>query len=280
MQSSSKSPRAVPSLLAISTLAALALLIGSATGDERHFGYVYETAVLAPGGRDLEVSNTLRAGREEYYSALDHRLEFEVGVADNLMTSFYLNMSNTTAANGSGGLTSDFAWGGFSNEWKWRLMDPVANPVGLALYAELTYATDGFELEPKILVDKRLGNWILAANLVTEFEYESQIDKAELEEIAPDVVLGATCQLGKGFYAGVELNNHNAFIKNAASGDLEHEFSSLYAGPVVSYTTPSWWVTLSVLPQLPALSKREGGSILELDDGEKLNARLLLSFHL
>jgi hypothetical protein len=263
-----------------SALPILALLIGTAAANDRHFSYTYETGVLAPGAREIEVSTTLRAGREEHFSALDHRLEFEVGVAENLMTAFYLNMGNTTAANEIGGLTSEFEWGGFSNEWKWKLMDPVANAVGLALYGEITYSTTGFELEPKILLDKRLGNLLLAANLVAEFEYTSGVDETVLEEIAPDVVLGATYEFHKGAYAGVELRNHNAFINNSESGEFEHEFSSLYAGPVVSYATETWWVTFTVLPQLPALSKAEGGSILVLDDGERFNARLLLSFHI
>ncbi len=101
-----------------------------------------------------------------------------------------------------------------------------------------------------------------------------------MEEVAPEVVLGATYQLNKRIYAGVEMRNHNAFMNDAATGDLKYAYSSLYAGPVISYTAESWWVTLTVLPQLPALSKADGGSILVLDDGEKLNARLLFSFHI
>jgi hypothetical protein len=62
--------------------------------------------------------------------------------------------------------------------------------------------------------------------------------------------------------------------------DMSFEFSALYAGPVISYATQSWWMTFSVLPQLPALYKKSEGSILELDDGEKINARLDFSFHI
>jgi len=171
MTSSSKSSRRQTPVLA---LPALALLISTAAANDRHFSYTYETGVLAPGARELEVSNTLRAGREEFYSALDHRLEFEVGVADNLMTSIYLNMGNTTSANGTGGLTSEFAWAGLSNEWKWKLMDPVADPVGLGLYAELSFGTAGMDIEPKVLLDKKVGDWLFAANAITEFEFAAK----------------------------------------------------------------------------------------------------------
>ncbi len=276
--SSSRVNRAARNLLILSA-AFITATFSIVSANEHRFGYVYETGVLAPGAKELESYTTLRAGREEYYSALDHRLSFEVGVAPNLMTAFYLNMNNTTSADTVGNMTTQFEWQGFSNEWKLKLMDPLADAVGLGLYAELTFNTAGMELEPKILVDKQIGKWILAANLITEFEYEATANGMELAEIAPDASLGATYALAKGVHLGVEARNHNAVLKND-SGRMEHAFSALYAGPVIAYATESWWMTFSVLPQLPALSKAEGGSILELDDGEKINARLLFSFHI
>jgi hypothetical protein len=196
------------------------------------------------------------------------------------MTAFYLNVTNTTEETAPGTLTSAVSWKGFSNEWKWKLMDPVADPVGLALYGEVTYNTNGFELEPKVLFDKRLGKCLLAANLVTEFEFEAEADEAELEEISPELDLGLTYELAKGFHAGLEFRNSNVIEKND-DGDLEYLNSALFLGPVVSYAAESWWVTLTVLPQLPAL-KTEAGTkpILDLEDHEKVNARLLFSFHI
>jgi hypothetical protein len=272
---SMKSSRALRSALILS-----AALAGVVSANERHFGYSYETGVLAPGAKEVEVYSTLRAGRDNYFQALDHRVEFEVGLPANLMTSFYLNLSNTTEEVTPGTLATQFEFEGFSNEWKWKLTDPVADPVGLGLYTELTYNTNGFEIEPKILLDKRLGSWLLVANVIGEFEFEAEPDEMELEEIAPDLTLGGAYEFTKGFYAGLELRNHNAFLKSGDSEDLEHEFSALYFGPVVSYATESWWMTFTVLPQLPALSKESGGSMFVLDDGEYLNARLLFSFHI
>ena len=274
--SNSQSEKSRPAKTA---LLAVALLLGAAQANERHFTHTYETAVLPPGAKELETWTTLRTGREDYFSALDHRLEFEVGVTERLMTAFYLNWNNTTSGDSAGNLATAFEWKGFSSEWKLKLMDPTADPVGLGLYAEISFSTSGMDLEPKILLDKHLGPWLCAANLITEFEFEAEDDEMELEEIAPDLTLGVTREFAKGFYAGLELRNHNAIVKDA-SENMEHEFSALYLGPVVSYATESWWMAFSLLPQLPALSKAEGGSILVLDDGEKINARLLFSFHI
>jgi hypothetical protein len=275
------------SLKRILTALPLAALVGAASANDRHFAYTYETAVLPPGSRELEVSTTLREGREQFYSELDHRLEFETGVAENLMTAFYLNWNNVTAqvddpAAGAG-LETALEWQGVSSEWKWKLMDPVADAVGLALYAEVSYNTTGFEIEPKVLFDKKIGDWLFAANLLSEFEYESGIDETELEEIAPEVNLGVTRAIGKRFHAGLELRQKNAFMKTAdGSGEeeLELNYSSLFLGPSISYGGDTWWASFTLLPQLPALYKKDGGSILVLDDHEKINARLLFSFHL
>lgn len=259
----------------------LVLFIGTVSANDRHFTYNYETAVLVPGARELEVSNTLGAGRSDYYATLDHRLEFEVGLTDLLMTAFYLNWNNTSKFDPvSGGIATAFAWKGFSSEWKLKLADPVADAVGLALYAEVGYNTDGLELEPKVILDKRMGQWLAVANLVTEIEYESTPTELELHEMEPELDLGLTYEVAKGFHAGLEFRSSSVVERPAPDESFELIISSLFLGPVVSYATESWWISFTVLPQLPALKTESGGSILDLNDHEKINARLLFSFHL
>jgi hypothetical protein len=258
----------IPALLGLA-------LCSAASANERHFTYLYETAVLPPGGREIEVSNTLRFGRDQYYSALDHRLEFEAGITEHVMSSFYLNWNDVSNGNGS-----QFEWQGISNEWKWKLSDPVADPVGFALYGELSYANEEFELEAKTLFDKKVGNLLLAANLVAEGEYVTGVNETDLEEIELEADLGASYAITPHFSAGLELRNHNEIAKESGSDEMEWEHSALFLGPNLSYATENWWVTFTVLPQLPALMKEEGGSMFVLDEHEKLNARLLFSFHL
>ena len=251
-----------------------------ALANERHFTYLYETAVLPPGAKEIEVWNTWRAGRGDFYSALDHRLEFETGLTEHVMTSFYLNWKNEASEGSNGESDSKFAWEGISNEWKWKISDPVADPLGFGLYGEVSLGTEEFELEAKTLFDKKLDKLLLAANLVAAGEFENGADETELEEIELEADLGASYAVTPHFSVGLELRNHNEIAKEADSDEMEWEHSALFLGPNVSYATEGWWVTLSVLPQLPALMKEEGGSILVLDEHEKINARLLFSFHI
>lgn len=267
-------------LTLLSILGLGAALAAPALANERHFAYTYETAVLPPGGKELEVSTTFRTGRDEYYSRLDHRLEFEAGITDKVMTAFYLNWNNITSEVSPGALGTQFAWEGVSSEWKWKLSDPVADPLGFALYGEVGYATDAIELEAKTLFDKKIGKILWAANLVAEGEFEAEPEEFELEEIELEVDLGASYAVSPRLSLGLELRNHNEIAKEAGSEEMEFEHSALFFGPNISYATESWWMTFSLLPQLPALMKAGGGGILVLDEHEKINARLLFSFHI
>ena len=51
-----------------------------------------------------------------------------------------------------------------------KFLTRVANPVGLAVYGEYGIGTTEYELEGKVIVDKKLDKWTVAANGVYELE--------------------------------------------------------------------------------------------------------------
>lgn len=253
-------------------LALLALAPRSAAANERHFTYTYESAVLPTGAKELEVWTTPRIGRDDYFVRFDERLEFEVGLTDQLMTAFYLNWSAVTADVAPDVRESETEFTGVSSEWKLKLMDPVADAVGLSVYGELSGGTEEFEAEGKLIVDKQIGDLLLAGNLVLANEWEMEPEETETEQEV-EIDLAAAYFLRPGLSAGLELRNHNEVVE----GEWEH--SALFLGPVIGYATDAWWVALTILPQLPAL-KNEGEGSRVLDEHEKLEARILFSFHL
>lgn len=264
------------SLLAPALLLAFALVAPrSARANERHLTYTYESAVLPQGARELEVWTTPRLGRDTYFARFDHRLEFEVGLTGKLQTSLYLNFAGETAETAPGIRSSSMIYEGVSSEWKYKISDPVADALGFALYGELTGSTDMFEFEGKLIFDKMLGRLLLAGNLVGAIEYEFKATDSE-PELEVELDLAGTYFLTPHLALGLEVRNHNMFEEAE-----EWEHSSLFAGPVIAYAASSWWVALTVFPQLPALKKPEGSTgSLVLDEHEKFNARLLFSFQL
>jgi hypothetical protein len=244
-----------------------------AWSSERRLAYTYESSVLPASARELEVWTTWRAKRDDYYSRFDLRAEFEIGLTQRLQTALYLNAQMITAPVNSE-LGSAFTFEGVSSEWKYKLLDPVADPIGLALYLELTGKPDELEIEGKVIIDKKVGAVLFAANLVAENEWAFEPNETE-SELALELNLGATYFFTDKLSAGLELRSLNQF-----GGDGAFEYSALYAGPVIAYAEKMWWVVLAVQPQLPALKRSDALSALVLDSQERVNARLLFSMHL
>ena len=145
---------------------------------ERRFTYTYESLVLNPGEIEIEPWTTFRIGKDDYFVRIDHRLEFEAGLTMSLQTAFYLNFHTAQVGDA---MESEFEVGGISNEWKYKLKDPVADPVGTALYFEWGASTEELELEAKLILDKRWTNYLVAFNAVVEPEWEFEIEEGTTE---------------------------------------------------------------------------------------------------
>ena len=255
------------------------LLTGVSSANERRFAYTYETSTLPPGVREIELWNTYRADKGFFYRRLDQRVEYEFGITNNLMSAFYLNNSwrlqdsNGGADSGNAVSSSEVS---ISSEWKYKLMDRVADPIGFALYGEATLGLNEVELEGKILLDKQINNFLFAFNAVFEQEWETELELGNTETETESIFefdLGMAYFINNSFSAGIEMRNHN----EVKEGAWEH--SALFIGPALSYSAESWWATLTILPQVAALKGATDGNLV-LDEHEKVEARLLFSFHL
>lgn len=257
---------------------ALSFFATSVFAQDRVFTYTYQSNVLNKGQKELEVWTTLGTGRQDYFRGVDHRMEFEVGLGSKLQTSFYLNYGYSkgiASENGVEFLKSDQSYG-FSNEWKLKLSDPVANKLGSALYFEYGFTPGETELEGKLILDKQTGRFLNAFNLVGELEFEKEFElkgtNLEPEETEKEFKLelnyGWAYKINERWNAGLEVMNENVFEE----GELEH--SILKAGPAVSYATNGFWVNLGIMPQITDL--KGGGR--ELTGHNGFEARLIFSY--
>src|SRR5438874_71480 len=138
---------------------------GTAQSNDRHFSYLYESTVMAKGSKELEIWTTARLGKQnEYFAAIDNRMEFEVGLSKKLQTAFYLNFGSTTTDNGTGVNQTTFDFHGISSEWKYNITNPYTSSFGFALYGELGLNTTDIELETKLILDKKINKTTLAMN--------------------------------------------------------------------------------------------------------------------
>jgi hypothetical protein len=243
---------------------------------DRLFTYTYQSTVLNKGQKELEIWNTLRTGRSDFYSRLDNRSEFEIGLGKNIQTAFYLNLTTQTKTLEENSIKSLETENeiSFSNEWKWKLLDPVANPFGLALYGEYGIGSKEYELEGKLLIDKKINNFTVAANAIYEAEFKPEFENNKLEwekETKMDFNLAFAYSFSPKFHLTME----NAYRNFLEEGKLLH--SALYSGIGISCIQETFWINFTVLPQILSF-KGETNNSLNLNEFEKVQFRLIFSY--
>lgn len=262
------------------TLSAALLVVsagaGTAAATERHFGFNYESGTLTPGRSELTPWSTVRAGRADYYSSIEARLGFQVGLFKNFQGALFWNLSSVTedvrlpgAALKSRLSASDFQ--SLTVQLKYKLSDPVADALGSALLVDGFAGPLAVGFEGRLILDEQIGSWLLAANLVGGASEQLELNSRAL------ATFGAT--LGLGYFVtpnlvtGLEVRNENRF-----SGEIDH--SVLYVGPSVAYVSARYWLVFAAEPQVLAWKGVSPRHRLDLDRNEYVQTRLLLGFAL
>lgn len=247
---------------------------------DRLFTYTYEPETMPEGAMEFEQWITSRAGRnstvgQDKYHRWDLREELEYGVTDNYTVSLYLNSKSESYVDGADNHVSEFEFEGISLENKYLVLNPAEHAVGLSLYLEPSFSGSEAELEQKIILGQRHGEWKWALNLTHATEWEDNFEElvGELE-----ASFGIARHLNSRWAVGLE-----ARCKTEIEEYEEPESTAIYVGPTVSYRTEGWWAALSVMPQVWGNnygSNPDGNSHLDLDHNERLNVRLLIGIDL
>jgi hypothetical protein len=258
---------------ALGVLAAvLAAPAARARADERVFTYSYEPKVLPKDALEFEQWATLRAGKEDgVFSRWDLRTEFEYGLLDQLTTALYLNFESLHIDRDEEQV-DEFEFKGLSSEWKWKFLDPTADPIGVLGYFEATTNFEDVELEEKLVLGKNIDRVVLAFNAICEQEWEFENEETETE-LAVEFTAGVAFRFTDRFAVGVEAREVNVFP------DMENlEHAAVFLGPTLHYNTNRWWATLTFLPQVAGLrGDTEDG--LNLDEFERMEVRLIFGIH-
>lgn len=268
-------------LAAVSAAIGLSFAASSASAMERHFTFTYEPETMVAGATEVEQWVTLAAGRthvtgEGNYHRWDFRTELEHGVTDNWQASLYLNFSQESFFDPSTSISSStFSFKGVSLENIVNIVNPANHAVGISLYLEPTYSGEEAEIETKIILGQRHGDWKWALNLSHAVEWEDNLHEIEGEFGAS---FGITRFFSKRWSVGLEVMNINK-----APEYKYIETSSIYVGPVVTYRAEKWWATLSAMPQVFGRNwdgVNDGERNLDLVHNERVNVRLLIGFDL
>jgi len=261
------------------------LLIASLTtlAQDRHFAWSYNTPTLPAGNVDVEAWNTFCTGREEYFfQQLTQRIEFEFGVTDMIQTSLYLNAKHkaigpmASDASLSMQRSSEFS---FSNAWKFFLISPHQQPIGVSAYLEYYLAPGEIELEGKMMVDKLTEKHWFVFNSTVEAEFENEFEKGESKilretdtEWKLEQTLGYMYNFSSRLGLGLEVRN----VSKLAEGQVD--YSALFVGPTLFIGSEKYFLIFNILPQIANLARK--ATSLELSDQERYTFRVLLGVSL
>ena len=252
------------------------LAVAPAHATERYFGYSYEPETMPKGAWEIEQWLTSRTGRDGVtgqsgFQEWDIRHSIEYGVTDNYTVEFYVNEDVMSFHDPMMSATSrSVNFDGFSLENRYMVLNPADHAVGLTLYVEPRFSDTDGEVEEKIILGQRQGDWKWALNLT-----HSSVWSHDYRGLGGEVEgsFGLGCDLNKHWAIGVEARDFNELPDYH---NLEN--TTVYAGPVVSYRRTNWWATLSVMPQIYGRNfsgAAEGSGHLELIDNERLDVRLI-----
>jgi hypothetical protein len=269
-----------------------------AQADEQYFGYTYSAEVLPKDETEMELWATDRRGKAEgHYDAQDYRIELEHGFSNRFTVSGYANFVSHHIRRLDPNFQRadrDFAFQGLSTEFKYNVLSPYKDGVGLTLYAEpgwsRIHSVEGekgteYELELKAILQKNFldDRLIWAANLTFEPEWEKAkeevspgVTESEWEkELKLEVSTGLSYRFAPGWYAGVE--GRYASVYPDWTDGLHRETYAVFGGPAIHYGGKKWWATLSYQPQLFGSPSPNGSRAL--DEYEKRELRLKIGYN-
>ncbi|MBC8202583.1 MAG: hypothetical protein H8E91_02025 [Planctomycetes bacterium] len=223
----------------------LLLLIGSmpkvAIASSRSTPWLYQPRTMTKGDVEYEQWVTWKTNKksDSRFEEFRFRHEIEWGVTDEFQLAFYVaDWRHKRTSTEEHTYFHDVAV-----EAIYQLQAPNPDQLGTALYGEVKYGSDFFELEGKLLLEKELDQISLLYNFTIEAEWEGQDfdeDKGKIEN-AFAITYQPTPSLTLGAQAIWEIE----FPDWSEQGD-----DVVSIGPSISYQSDGWWISVSPIFQL------------------------------
>lgn len=227
----------------VAAIVLMSFMAMPAMGGDRKFAFSYEATTTPPGEVEYEQFVTWKKSKatDSDFDRIDVRHEIEFGLTDRLQMGIYV--ADWRYQDGESVSNNRVEYRDTALEFIYNLTNPVADPIGLALYGEVKLGDQLFELEGKIILQKDMGPWTVAYNATIEAEWEGSDYEEDKGEFAQTV--GVSYQVSPRLSAGVELLHEVEFDDWEETGR-----NVMYVGPNMSYRRKGWFVTVAPLFQV------------------------------
>jgi len=251
---------------------ALALLLASATASATPqplpFTYVYET--LPKGSLELEQYADYTPIRVEgsntqpvTYGATQFQTEFEYGISDRLELGLYVTIAPASSQSSQTyvAIPPLTEGTGIKERLRLRLAEEGEWPLDVGLYGELVENERELELEAKIILQRRIGDLKIVANLWGEREYEN-FDSHQGDWVI-NPTLGLTYQVTPVFHPGIEGWMRAEFPDSNPHPRPFNLGPVAYAGPTMMFDFGNFWWSTGVYLRATEASRPlfDGGAV-------------------
>ena len=230
--------------------AALALVaaptLAFATARALPFTYNYETNAEGEGEIEtyidlVPVKALNNVGNAQTVLASQFQEEFEYGITDRLELGLYVTFAPPPYGISPNGTAPTLTEGnGSKQRLRYRLFDEGVLPIDIGLYGEVTENENEMELEAKVILQRRFGNFAIAGNVVGEHEfyYNGRNDWVF------DPSAGFWYQVTPVFQPAFEWWMYKEWSDQAPAGGAFNLDVQQYVGPAVLLNFGRvWWTT-------------------------------------
>ena len=227
---------------------AMSAVAFGARATPRPLPFTYTADTLGAGETEIEQYVDLTpvkaisgsTGAPTWYTATQFQTEFEHGITDRLELGLYVALQ----PDGPPGYinTAVLTEGtGFKERLRWRLADAGEWPLDVALYGELVEYQTEFEIEAKVILERRIGDLRLVANAWVEREWYYALPQ---QDWVLNPTVGATYQVTPAFHAGVEYWMRVEFPNPAPNPRPFAVGPNQFVGPALMFDFGKlWWST-------------------------------------
>ncbi len=242
-------------------VAALVLAVPVAAAP-REFPLTWTSQTAAAGENQLEAWLTPRIARTDDFLRLDTRLVWATGVTRNVESqlSLDLDFQRTDKAESLDPKVTSL--------WRWTTWRTGA-PFAVGGVGRVSLGRDQLEVEARLLADLHVDRLVIALNVsgsrAVFWSDRTGVDTRLEESLATKFLVSANASFG------LELWAKSSWERRVYQG------SAIYAGPVLTWTHPVFWVSLGAYAQVAsdkAAADKDLAEPQELRDNERFVGRL------
>ncbi len=240
-----------PRLTGVALAVAVAGFAAPARATPRPLPFTYIQETLPQGDAEVELFSDLVpqhlqdiTGAPGWHLATQFQLEIEYGITNRLELGLYFTLAPVDLTFPTAAPLSEAD--GVKQRLRWSLANPGQWPIDVGLYLELSENTREFEVEGKVILQRRVGPFRVAANAWAEREWEFSGESAWV--LNPTA--GAVFERWITFQPGVEYWMRGEIVNGSFVQGPDH-----FLGPTALLQFGKIWWSTGVYAHINQLSQ-------------------------